>query len=308
MRAIGYHEYGDSKRLELLDLPDPKVGPDTVLVRVKAAGVNPVDWKAREGNLDGGFDVYFPVVPGWDVAGVVERVGPSVTEFDAGDEVIAYVRRDELRRGTYAELTPAPIRAVAAKPQRATWAEAGGLPLTGLTALQALTAGRVGPGDTVLIHAAAGGVGHLAVQIARILGAGRVLGTASPGSFEFVEALGAEPVAYGDDLVAEVKRLARDGVDAAFDFVGGDTVDLSWPLVRDPSRVVSITNAAGVKAGGGRYVFVRPNADDLAQLAQWYDQGRLRVQLARTFPLAEAAAAQDLVREGHVHGKVVIEV
>ena len=115
------------------------------------------------------------------------------------------------------------------------WVEAGGLPLTGLTALQALTAGRVGSGDTVLIHAAAGGVGHLAVQIARILGAVRVLGTASPGGFEFVEALGAEPVGYGDDLATELKRLVPDGVDAALDFVGGDTVDWSWPLVRDPS-------------------------------------------------------------------------
>lgn len=308
MRAIAFQEYGDSSRLDLMDLPDPKVGPDTVLIRVKAAGVNPVDWRAREGHLDGAFDVYFPVVPGWDAAGVVEQVGPSVTEFDAGDEVIGYLRRDGIRRGTYAELTPAPIRAVAAKPAAASWAEAGGLPLTGLTALQALTAGRVGTGDTVLIHAAAGGVGHLAIQIARALGASRVLGTASPSSHEFVAALGAEPVSYGADLVTDVKRHAPDGVDAAFDFVGGETVDLSWALVGDPSRVVSIANAAGVKAGGGRYVFVRPDADDLAQLSQWYDQGRLRVHLHRTFPLAEAAAAPDLVREGHVHGKVVLEV
>ena len=308
MRAIAFQEYGDSSRLDLMDLPDPKVGPDTVLIRVEAAGVNPVDWKAREGYLDGAFDVYFPVVPGWDVTGVVEQIGPSVTEFEAGDQVIGYLRRDEIRRGTYAELTPAPVRAVAAKPAAASWAEAGGLPLTGLTALQALTAGRVGPGDTVLIHAAAGGVGHLAVQIARALGARRVVGTASPGSHEFVAALGAEPVSYGDDLVTDLKRLAPDGVDAAFDFVGGDAVDQSLALVSDPSRVVSITNAAGVKAGGGRYVFVRPDADDLAQLSQWYDAGRLQVHLHRTFPLADAAAAQDLVREGHVHGKVVLEI
>jgi NADPH:quinone reductase-like Zn-dependent oxidoreductase len=308
MRAIAYQDYGNSDRLELMDLPDPKVGPDTVLIRVKAAGVNPVDWKAREGYLDGGFDVYFPVVPGWDVAGVVEQVGPAVTEFDPGDEVIGYLRRDEIRRGTYAELTPAPIRSVAAKPRQASWAEAGGLPLTGLTALEALTAGRVGPGDTVLIHNAAGGVGHLAVQIARNLGADRVIGTAGPANHEFLGELKAEAVSYGDDLVTDVKRLAPDGVDAAFDFVGGDAVDQSWSLVGDPTRVVSITNAAGVKAGGGRYVFVRPNAERLAQLTQWYDEGRLRVQLHRTFPLAEAAAAQDLVREGHVRGKVVLEV
>jgi NADPH:quinone reductase-like Zn-dependent oxidoreductase len=308
MRAIAFQEYGDSSRLELMDLPDPKVGPDTVLIRVKAAGVNPVDWKAREGYLDGAFDLYFPAVPGWDVAGVVETVGPSVTEFDESDEVIGYLRRDEIRRGTYAELTPAPVRAVAAKPAAASWTEAGGLPLTGLTALQALTAGRVGPGDTVLIHNAAGGVGHLAVQLARILGAGRVIGTAGPANHEFLAELNAEPVSYGDDLVTDVKRLAPEGVDAAFDFVGGDAVDQSWSLVRDPTRVVSITNAAGVKVGGGRYVFVRPDAGQLAQLSQWYDEARFRIHLHRTFPLTEAAEAQDLVREGHVRGKVVLEV
>lgn len=308
MRAIAYHEYGGSERLQLVDLPDPKVGPDTVLVRVKAAGVNPVDWKVREGRSDGAFDVYFPVVPGWDVAGVVETVGPAVTEFAAGDEVIGYLRRDEIRRGTYAELTPAPVRALTAKPRTASWAEAGGLPLTGLTALQALTAGRVGAGDTVLVHAAAGGVGHLAVQLARILGAGRVIGTASPRNHEFVADLGAEPVSYGADLVADVRRLAPNGVDAATDFAGGDALEASWQLVGDPSRVVSILNPGEVKSGGGRYVFVRPDGERLGRLAAWYDEGRLRVHVDRTFPLAEAAAAQDLVREGHVHGKVVLEL
>jgi NADPH:quinone reductase-like Zn-dependent oxidoreductase len=308
MRAIAYHEYGGSDRLELTDLPEPKVGPDTVLVRVRAAGVNPVDWKVREGNSDGAFDVYFPVVPGWDAAGTVERVGPAVTEFAPGDEVVAYLRRDEIRRGTYAELTPAPVRSVAAKPAAASWTEAAGLPLVGLTALQALTAGRVGAGDTVLVHAASGGVGHLAVQLARILGADRVIGTASPRNHEFVASLGAEPVAYGEDLVAGVERLAPDGVDAAFDFAGGDALDASWRLTRDPARVVSILSPPAVLEGGGRYVFVRPDAEQLARLAGWYDEGRLRVHVDRTFPLAEAAAAQDLVREGHVRGKVVLEI
>lgn len=270
--------------------------------------MNPVDWKVREGNSDGAFDVNFPVVPGWDAAGTVERVGPAVTEFAPGDEVIAYERRDEIRRGTYAELTPAPVRLVAAKPRSAGWAEAGGLPLTGLTALQSLTAGRVGDGDTVLVHAAAGGVGHLAIQLARILGAGRVIGTASPRNHEFLADFGAEPVAYGDDLVSDVQRLAPDGVDAAFDFAGSEALDASWRLTRDPSRVVSILNPPAVLGGGGRYVFVRPDAEQLAQLAGWCDEGRLRVHVDRTFPLAEAAAAQDLVRGGHGRGKVVLEV
>ncbi len=279
-----------------------------MLVRVRAAGVNPVDWKLREGYADSVHDVYFPVVPGWDVAGVVETVGPAVTEFEPGDEVIGYVRRDEVRRGTYAELTPAPIRSLATKPASASWPEAGGLPLVGLTALQALLAGRVGDGDTVLIHAASGGVGHLAVQIARILGATKVIGTASPANHAFLSELGAEPVEYGTGLAERLRELAPDGIDAACDFVGGDAVEVSRSVVSDPHRIVSITNAAGVKEVGGRYVFVRPNAEQLGRLAGWYDEGRLRAHVDRTFPLAEAAAAQDLVREGHVRGKVVVEI
>jgi NADPH:quinone reductase-like Zn-dependent oxidoreductase len=308
MRAIAYQEYGGSDRLELTDLPNPKVGPDFVLVRVRAAGVNPVDWKLREGYADSVHDVYFPVVPGWDVAGVVETIGPAVTEFAPGDEVIGYVRRDEVRRGTYAELTPAPIRSLATKPASASWPEAGGLPLVGLTALQALTAIGVGDGDTVLIHAASGGVGHLAVQIARVLGATKVIGTASPANHAFLSELGAEPVEYGAGLSERLRELAPDGIDAACDFVGGDAVEVSRSVVPDVGRIVSITNAAGVKEIGGRYVFVRPNAEQLGQLAGWCDEGRLRVHVDRTFPLAEAAAAQDLVRAGHVRGKVVVEI
>jgi NADPH:quinone reductase-like Zn-dependent oxidoreductase len=308
MRAIAYQEYGGSDRLELADLPDPKVGPDFVLVRVRAAGVNPVDWKIREGYVDGAHDVYFPVVPGWDVAGVVETVGPAVTEFAPGDEVIGYVRRDEVRRGTYAELTPAPIRSLARKPATASWPEAGGLPLVGLTALQALTAVGAGHGDTVLIHAAAGGVGHLAVQIAPLLGASRVIGTASQRNHAFLAELGAEPVEYGAGLAERLRELAPGGIDAACDFVGGDAVEISRSVVSDPARIVSITNPAGVKEVGGRYVFVRPNTEQLGQLAGWYDEGRLRVHVDRAFPLVEAAAAQDLVRAGHVRGKVVVEI
>lgn len=307
MRAITFDEYGGSDQLRLAELPDPKVGRDIVLVRARAAGVNPVDWKVREGNLDGVFDVYFPVVPGWDVAGVVEAVGPAVTEFAPGDEVIAYVRRDEIRHGTYADLVPAPIRSVAAKPANASWVEAAGLPLAGLTALQSLLAAEVGPDDTVLVHAAAGGVGHLAVQLGKILGA-RVIGTASPRNHEFLASLGAEPLSYGDNLIDDVRRLAPDGVDVALDFVGGAALETSFQLARRVSRVVSIVDSGTVLGKGGHYVFVRPNAEQLERLGTWYAEGRLRTHVERTFPLTEAAAAQDFVREGHGRGKVVLEL
>src|SRR3954454_19015190 len=175
------NQYGGPDVLKLAtDAPEPKVGPDFVLVRTKAVGVNPVDWKIRQGRLDGLFQTDFPVVPGWDVAGVVERVGPAVSEFCPGDEVIGYVREDHVGRGTYAELVAAPVRTLGRKPARLSWAEAAGLPLAGLTAHQALTkALTINDDDTVLIHNAAGGVGTFAVQIARVKGA-RVIGTAGP--------------------------------------------------------------------------------------------------------------------------------
>ncbi|GAA3240552.1 hypothetical protein GCM10020256_62750 [Streptomyces thermocoprophilus] len=250
MKAITYDRYGGPEVLEYGELPDPKVGPDSVLVEVRAAAVNPVDWKCREGYLDGMFQAVFPVIPGWDVSGVVVRPGVAVTEFAPGDEVIGYVREDFLCRGTFAELVAAPVRTLARKPRNLGWAEAAGLPLAGLTAYQVLTkALGVGRGDTVLVHAAAGGVGSLAVQLARHFGA-RVIGTASEANHDFVRQLGAEPVAYGEGLVDRVRGLAPEGVDAAFDTVGGDALKASVALLSSgggcppsPTRTSSPTAA-----------------------------------------------------------------
>jgi NADPH:quinone reductase-like Zn-dependent oxidoreductase len=308
VKAIAAQAYGGPDVLELVELPEPKIGPDFVLVQVRAAGVNPVDWKIREGRLDGAFSVHFPLVPGWDVAGVVAKVGPSVTEFAPGDEVIGYVRRDEIQHGTYAELVPAPVRTLGPKPARASWAQAAALPLAGLTAYQALRAANTGAEDVVLVHAAAGGVGHFAVQLARLLGAARVIGTGSSANHGFIRELGAEPVSYGDGLADRVRELAPQGVDVALDLVGGDTVALSTPLMRTPDRLVSITDAVAVKKAGGRYVFVRPDTNDLTSLATFVDEGRLRVHVERTFPLAEAAEAHRLQQSGHGRGKLVLDV
>ena len=138
MKAISYSRYGGPEVLAYGDVRDPKVGPDAVLVEVRAAAVNPVDWKAREGHLDGMLEAVFPVVPGWDVSGVVVQLGISVTEFEVGDEVIGYVREDFLSRGTFAEYVAAPVRTLARKPRNLTFEEAAGLPLAGLTAYQVL--------------------------------------------------------------------------------------------------------------------------------------------------------------------------
>ena len=308
VKAIVMNQYGGPDVLKLAtDAPEPKVGPDSVLVRAKAAGVNPVDWKIREGKLDGLFQSDFPVIPGWDLAGVVERTGPAVSEFCPGDEVIGYVREDHVGRGTYAELVAAPVRTLGRKPSRLSWTEAAGLPLAGLTAYQALTkALGVNGDDTVLIHAASGGVGAFAVQIARAKGA-RVIGTGSPAGHDHLRALGAEPVAYGDGLVDEVRRLAPGGVSVALDLIGGDALKVTPELLTANGRWASIVDPS-VTERGGRYVFVRPDPNDLAALASLVDDGRLNVPVARTFPLAEAADAQRLSAEGHTRGKIVLEI
>ncbi|HEX6344245.1 NADP-dependent oxidoreductase [Umezawaea sp.] len=309
MKAIAYDAFGDAEVMTLRDLPEPLVGPDRVLVEVRAAGVNPVDAAVRAGHLRGLLPHHFPLVPGWDVAGVVVSTGLAVTGFAPGDEVFGYQRQDHVRDGTYAELVAATERGLAHKPASLGFAEAGGLALCGLTALQSLRAVGVGPGDAVLVHAAAGGVGHLAVQVAKALGASRVIGTASPRNHDFVRSLGAEPVAYGDALVDNVADLVGgDGkVDVALDCVGGAALGDSPALVRDPARVVSIvdTNVVGL---GGRWVFAAPVAADLEWLAGQVDAGALRVEVQQVFPLARAVEAHRLLEGGHVRGKVVLEV
>ncbi|MFG3204618.1 NADP-dependent oxidoreductase [Streptomyces sp. NPDC048192] len=307
MKGISYRRYGGPEVLEYGEVRDPKVGPDQVLVQVRAAAVNPVDWKCREGHLDAVLDAVFPVVPGWDVSGVVVRPGAAVTEFAAGDEVVGYCREDFLSRGTFAEYVAAPVRTLARKPRTLSFEEAAGLPLAGLTAYQVLVkALQVRSGETVLVHAAAGGVGSLAVQIAVHLGA-RTIGTASDRNHAYVRGLGGEPVAYGEGLASRVRALAPDGVDAVFDTVGGDTLKTSANLLAPEGRMASIADPEVVRYGG-RYCFVRPDAQDLGTLAALADRGVISVHVQETFPLERAADAQRLNQEGRTRGKIVVTV
>ncbi|MCX5058266.1 MULTISPECIES: NADP-dependent oxidoreductase [unclassified Streptomyces] len=307
MKGISYSRYGGPDVLEYGEVGDPKVGPDAVLVKVRAAAVNPVDWKCREGYLDGMLDPVFPVVPGWDVSGVVVQPGVSVPEFTAGDEVIGYVREDFLSRGTFAEYVAAPVRTLARKPRNLTWEEAAGLPLAGLTAYQVLVkALQVGRGDTVLVHAAAGGVGSIAVQLARHLGA-RVIGTASEGNHDFLRGLGCEPVKYGEGLAERMRGLAPEGVDAVFDTVGGEALKTSVDLLVPQGRLASIADG-DVIGYGGRYCWVRPDAEDLLRLTELAEQGVVSVHVSETFPLERAADAHRLSQQGRTRGKIVVTV
>jgi NADPH:quinone reductase-like Zn-dependent oxidoreductase len=300
-----YNAYGSDDALILQEVPDPKVGPGEVRIRVKRAGINPVDWKVMSGGLDGLMDAVFPVIPGWDVAGTVETVGIDTPEFEVGDAVVAYARKDIVQGGTFAELVTMSVRGVARKSAALSWDEAGGLPLTGLTALQTLDRLAVTSSDTVLVHGGAGGVGTLAIQIAKARGA-RVIATASPANHDFLADLGAIPIAYGDGVVERIREVAPDGVDAVADFVGG-VRDVTMAVLADGGRHASIADGSVIETGGS-WFWVRPSAEGLAELGRLADAGQLHVPIAEVFPLEELPAAFARSREGHVRGKLVISV
>jgi NADPH:quinone reductase-like Zn-dependent oxidoreductase len=315
MRAVGIREFGGRDRLETIDVPEPKVGADVVLIRARAAGVNPVDWKIREGRLEPAWPHVFPVVPGWEVAGTVERVGPAVTTVAPGDEVFAYCRKHFVGEGAYAELVSVAETSVALKPRTLDFEHAGAVPLCALTAYQALF-GAVGltAGETVLVQAAAGGVGSFAVQLAADAGAD-VIGTASERNHEYVLGLGAiEAIDYGErDVVGAVREIVPGGVDVVLDSLGGDALRRSVEALRDEGRLVSIAQPPtddvfrqrGIEPG---YVFVRPNAEELAEVADLVDENRLSVHLDEVLPLEQAARAHELSEAGHVRGKLVLTV
>lgn len=304
MRAATYSQYSsDVDTIEVQDLPEPKVFPGSVLVEVRAAGVNPVDWKAMAGGLDALIDASFPVIPGWDVAGVVIAVGMDTPEFQVGDPVMAYARKDVLGAGTFAERVAIPAAATTDKPNSLTWEQAAALPLAGGTALRSVDALGVIAERTVLIHAASGGVGAFAVQIARSRGA-RVIGTASERNHDFLRELGAEPVSYGQGLTERVRGLAPEGVDAVADFVGGQLETTLSVLTPDGAHVSTVDD--DVLAHGGRVIWVRPDGNETARLADLADRGELDVEVAGVYSLDQVPEAFRISRAGHVRGKIVI--
>lgn len=305
MKAITYSEYGNPDVLELTEQPMPKVGPGMVLVKVKAASVNPVDWKIMAGYLDSFMDLQFPAIPGWDVAGVVEAVGIDAPRFKAGDEVISYARKDYVHGGSFAEYIALPERLLARKPSSLGWHESAGLPLAGLTAFQVLNRLALTSGETVLIHGGSGGVGSLGIQIAAARGS-QVIATASEKNHDFLRSLGAEPVAYGDGLADRVRALRPEGVDVVADFAGGN-LEATLEVLATNGRHASIADSE-VEAHGGTWMWVNPVGAELQELADLVDEHKIRVEVARVLPLAEAADAFRLNMEGHTRGKIVVTV
>ncbi len=308
MKAIRFHSYGGPEVLAYEDAPRPTPGSGEVLVRVHAAGVNPVDWKVREGYLKEMLHHTLPLIPGWDVSGVVEAAGPGATRFKAGDEVFS--RPDIQRNGTYAEYLVIRETEIAPKPKSIDHIHAAAIPLAGLTAWQSLIgAAGLTAGQRVLIHAAAGGVGGYAVQLAKWRGA-HVIGTASEKNLDYLRGLGADEVI---DYGRVPFEKAAGKVDVVFDTIGGETQERSWQVLKPGGILVSIlgppppekAEAHGVRQA---FVFVQPDAEALAQLADLVDAGKLRPCVEKVLPLAEARRAQELSQTGHTRGKIVLRV
>src|SRR5687767_10542638 len=308
MTAVRIHEFGGREVLKVEQAPRPMPGEGELLVRVYAASVNPVDWKIRKSGARGWLDVKTPYVPGFDVSGVVESVGAGVTRFKSGDAV--YAMLDLKRGGAYAEYAVVKESEAATKPAKASHVEAAGVPLAALTAWQALfdTAG-LKEGQTVLVHAGAGGVGTLAVQLAKWKGA-RVIATASKENHDFLKQLGVDEAI--DYKTQKFHELVKD-VDVVLDSVGGQTTTDSFKVLKKGSGVlVSIVGdpsplrgEAPVRAVG---ILVKPDAEQLAQIARLIDEGHVKPIVSHEFPLKDVAKAHEQSETGHTRGKIVLRV
>ncbi len=309
MRSILQTTLGGPEVLELAEVPRPEPGPTEVLVRVRAAGVNPVDWKTR---ARGGFLGQPPFTVGWDVAGVVEEVGRGVTRFAAGDRVFGMPRFPH-EAAAYAEYVTSPSRQLARIPERMSDVDAGGLPLAGLTAWQALVeTADLQPHQRVLVLAAAGGVGHIAVQIAKARGA-YVIGTARAEKHPFLSELGTdEMIDYTSEAVEDRVRDA----DVVLDLVGGKTSLAALPVLRDGGIFIAVPSSSGIEPlrelAGDRVrvtgILVEPDRTGLEAIAGLVESGALRVDVSATFPLEQAARAHELGETSRTRGKLVLTV
>ncbi|MDR3624467.1 MAG: NADP-dependent oxidoreductase [Chlamydiales bacterium] len=315
MRAIVIEEFGGAEQLKLKDVEIPTPNEQEVQIEVFYAGVNPVDWKIREGLLKERLPHKFPLILGWDVAGKITQVGRDVKELKVGDSVFAYTRKPVAQFGTYAEYVCFDAKDVAIKPKNISFAESSAIPLITLTAWQSLfDAAKLKRGESILIHAGSGGVGSVAIQLAKYAGA-KVYTTASKHKHEYVKSLGADVVIdYTDESFVEVvKSHEKNGVDVVFDCVGSDTCEQSLHVIKSGGRLVSILEHVDKKTAEeyeieAFYVFVAPNGKELKEIAGLIEQGRLRPPLVQERPLREAKMAQEELQLGKVTGKIVLKV
>lgn len=308
MKAVRIHQYGDASQLVYEDAPLPELNRDDVLVKVVAASVNPVDWKIRDGHLVEMIHYDFPLILGWDVSGVVESIGVDVTRFKVGDAVFS--RPDVKRNGCYAEYVAVAEYELALKPKTISHVEAASLPLAGITAWEALfNTAKLKSGQSVLIHAGAGGVGSLAIQLAKNAGA-IVYTTTSGRNVSLVQSLGANEV-IDYERYAFNKELRN--MDVVFDTLGGRVQDESWEVLKPNGIMVSIyskpsdeqAKKLGVRSA---FIFIDPNAAILNEMATLVDEGKLRPIVGAEFALEHVKKAHELSEAGHAIGKIVLHV
>jgi NADPH:quinone reductase-like Zn-dependent oxidoreductase len=306
MKAIVIHEYGGPEVLKYEDIPRPEPKEDQLLIRVIAAGVNPVDGMIRSGMFNG--NRAFPIILGGDAAGVVEKVGSKITKFKAGDPVFAYVSLDN--SGGYAQYALVTEREAAPKPKSLSYVEAAAVPIVAMTAWQALVdTAKLNAGQSVLVHGGSGGVGSFAIQIAKARGA-KVIATASTRNQDFLKQLGAD-VAI-DYTKQKFEDVAKD-VDVALDSIGGDTLARSYGVVKKGGVIVSLVarpKESELEKHGirGATLNAEPNSDELAEIGRLIDDKKIKVIVSQTFPLSEATKAQEQVATGHTRGKIVLKI
>jgi len=315
MKAIIFESFGDSSQLKLSTMATPQPAENEVLIAIEYTSVNVVDIKIRKGLLTKRIPAVFPVIPGWDAAGVIKAVGKNVTQLKVGDEVYAYCRKSVIQWGTYAEYVVFDAVNVTLKPKKLTFSQAAAIPLVSLTAWQALfNAAHLRSGETILIHAGAGGVGGMAIQFAKNCGA-KVITTCRESHFDYVKSHGAdEAIDYSkEDFVEKIKAKHFQGLDVVFDTVGGETMQKSIPLLKAGGRLVSLIehmDEAEAKKHSIQftYVFVVPSGPDLKQIGELIDAGKVVAPKIEEFPLERAAEAQDKLASGHVEGKLVLKI
>jgi enoyl reductase len=299
-RVVVFAEYGEPGVLHSVEVDDPQPADNEMRIRVKAAGVQPFDASYRRGAFAQYKPAVFPARLGNEVAGVVDAIGRDVTEFAVGDQVIAFV--DALG---YADTIVAPATSAVHKPAAMTWSEAGVLSASGQTADTALDALGVTAGDRLLIHAAAGGVGSFATQLAAVRGA-TVIGTASKRNHTYLADLGALPVTYGPGLADRVKELVPDGITASLDCIGGEANDVSVRLLGTPDRAITLADWQAEQRLGVRRVGTDRSSARLAGLVSLYEKENLIVPIWREFTLDEASLAHREIETGHARGKIVL--
>jgi NADPH:quinone reductase-like Zn-dependent oxidoreductase len=301
-KAVRFAEYGGSDVLQVVDVPEPEPAEGEVLVRVKAASINPGEGKIRGGLLHNLWPATFPSGEGSDLAGVVAKLGPGAAGFAVGDEVIGFTDR----RASHAEYVLVEAKDLTAKPANVSWEVAGSLFVAGTTAYAAVRAVSLKPGDTVAVSGAAGGVGSLVIQLAKRTGA-EVIGIAGPANHDWLLAHGAKPVAYGAGLAERLKE-AGPGLNAFIDTHGDGYVKLAVELGIDRTRIDTIADFPAIQEYGvqGEGGAAASSAAVIAELAALVADGALEVPIAATFPLTEVKAAFDQLEQGHTRGKIVL--